>query len=195
MHRKSGGLGTRLGCRWFHCFLLWLRFFLLYLIKKQKSEFSGQVSLLLCGGRPSSDFHTMSWSCEWTVQPAYSSLQNYFQACNWGLVIEPGIRLPPALQWTLHNNYMLIMSSKPRNYVKVTRPFRHCFCTLPHASFVELYLQELYVWELYLKRTWDFFPVGDCFHRQEEGWKHNAQQEGERSSHLPGMPKKALTIR
>ncbi|OTF78189.1 hypothetical protein BLA29_003682 [Euroglyphus maynei] len=28
--------------------------------------------------------------------------------------------------------------------------------------------QETYVWELYQKRTWDFFPVGECFRKQEE---------------------------
>jgi hypothetical protein len=29
-------------------------------------------------------------------------------------------------------------------------------------------LQESYVWEMYLKRRWDFFPVGDSFRGQEE---------------------------
>ena len=24
------------------------------------------------------------------------------------------------------------------------------------------------MWEMYLKHNWDFFPVGDCFHAQEE---------------------------
>ncbi|XP_077528941.1 ryanodine receptor isoform X3 [Haemaphysalis longicornis] len=28
--------------------------------------------------------------------------------------------------------------------------------------------QETYVWELYQKRCWDFFPVGDCFRKQYE---------------------------
>lgn len=28
--------------------------------------------------------------------------------------------------------------------------------------------QETYVWELYQKRSWDFFPVGECFRKQEE---------------------------
>ncbi|XP_014664679.1 PREDICTED: ryanodine receptor-like isoform X2 [Priapulus caudatus] len=28
--------------------------------------------------------------------------------------------------------------------------------------------QETYVWELYQKRSWDFFPVGDCFRKQYE---------------------------
>lgn len=31
-----------------------------------------------------------------------------------------------------------------------------------------LQLQESYVWELYQQRTWDFFPVGDCFRKQYE---------------------------
>lgn len=28
--------------------------------------------------------------------------------------------------------------------------------------------QETYVWELYQKRCWDFFPVGECFRKQYE---------------------------
>eukprot|EP00918_Siedleckia_nematoides_P083659 GHVU01183372.1.p1 GENE.GHVU01183372.1~~GHVU01183372.1.p1 ORF type:complete len:1551 (-),score=325.07 GHVU01183372.1:746-4819(-) len=28
--------------------------------------------------------------------------------------------------------------------------------------------QETYVWELYQQRSWDFFPVGDCFRKQYE---------------------------
>jgi len=28
--------------------------------------------------------------------------------------------------------------------------------------------QETYVWELYQQRCWDFFPVGDCFRKQNE---------------------------
>ena len=28
--------------------------------------------------------------------------------------------------------------------------------------------QESYVWEMYLQQNWDFFPVGDCFHAQED---------------------------
>ena len=31
-----------------------------------------------------------------------------------------------------------------------------------------LALQESYVWEMYLKKRWDFFPVGDSFRGQEE---------------------------
>ncbi len=33
---------------------------------------------------------------------------------------------------------------------------------------VLLLLQETYVWELYQKRNWEFFPVGDCFRKQYE---------------------------
>ncbi|KAI3389454.1 hypothetical protein SNEBB_011471 [Seison nebaliae] len=29
--------------------------------------------------------------------------------------------------------------------------------------------QETFVWQLYQKRCWDFFPVGDCFRKQYEG--------------------------
>ena len=29
-------------------------------------------------------------------------------------------------------------------------------------------LQETFVWELYQERSWDFFPVGDCFRKQYE---------------------------
>ena len=28
--------------------------------------------------------------------------------------------------------------------------------------------QETFVWELYQERSWDFFPVGDCFRKQYE---------------------------
>lgn len=28
--------------------------------------------------------------------------------------------------------------------------------------------QETYVWNMYQKRCWDFFPVGDCFRKQYE---------------------------
>lgn len=28
--------------------------------------------------------------------------------------------------------------------------------------------QETYVWEYYQSRTWDFFPVGECFRKQYE---------------------------
>lgn len=28
--------------------------------------------------------------------------------------------------------------------------------------------QETYVWELYQQRSWEFFPVGDCFRKQYE---------------------------
>lgn len=24
------------------------------------------------------------------------------------------------------------------------------------------------MWEMYLQQNWDFFPVGDCFHAQED---------------------------
>ena len=27
--------------------------------------------------------------------------------------------------------------------------------------------QETFVWKLYQERCWDFFPVGDCFRKQE----------------------------
>lgn len=28
--------------------------------------------------------------------------------------------------------------------------------------------QETYVWNMYQQRSWDFFPVGDCFRKQYE---------------------------
>ena len=28
--------------------------------------------------------------------------------------------------------------------------------------------QETYVWNMYQQRCWDFFPVGDCFRKQNE---------------------------
>ena len=28
--------------------------------------------------------------------------------------------------------------------------------------------QETFVWKLYQERCWDFFPVGDCFRKQNQ---------------------------
>jgi ryanodine receptor 2 len=28
--------------------------------------------------------------------------------------------------------------------------------------------QETYVWDMYQRRCWDFFPAGDCFRKQYE---------------------------
>lgn len=77
---------------------------------------------------------------------------------------------------------------------------------MAHYMFFLLYLikkqesefsgQESYVWELYLKRKWDFFPVGDCFQNQEgRNPSSTAQLKGKKPGHLSGMPRKALTIR
>ena len=49
---------------------------------------------------------------------------------------------------------------------------------LPFFRFFLMYLinkdnteytgQETYVWDMYQRRCWDFFPAGDCFRKQYE---------------------------
>lgn len=36
--------------------------------------------------------------------------------------------------------------------------------------------QETYVWNMYQQRCWDFFPVGDCFRKQNE----TVEEEGKK---------------
>lgn len=36
--------------------------------------------------------------------------------------------------------------------------------------------QETYVWKLYQQRCWDFFPVGDCFRKQNEALRSGGEE-------------------
>lgn len=49
-----------------------------------------------------------------------------------------------------------------------------------------LILQESYVWEMYLKQDWDFFPVGDSFNSQEEYPLSGGQQLPPRGNNRQG---------
>lgn len=51
-----------------------------------------------------------------------------------------------------------------------------CVCRISVYAHVAHDLQESYVWEMYLKQNWDFFPVGDCFRKQEERKEHPKKQ-------------------
>lgn len=37
--------------------------------------------------------------------------------------------------------------------------------------------QETYVWNMYQQRCWDFFPVGDCFRKQNEAVEEEAKKK------------------
>ncbi|XP_043461888.1 ryanodine receptor isoform X4 [Leptopilina heterotoma] len=37
--------------------------------------------------------------------------------------------------------------------------------------------QETYVWNMYQQRCWDFFPVGDCFRKQNDGVEEEAKKK------------------
>ena len=57
----------------------------------------------------------------------------------------------------------------PGTAVYVYNKTCHPYFLLNSTSYCNLYcVQESYVWEMYLQHDWDFFPVGDCFHAQEE---------------------------
>lgn len=48
--------------------------------------------------------------------------------------------------------------------------FKQKFSRIKDCS---LFFQESYVWKMYQERSWEFFPVGDCFRKQYEdqlGW-------------------------
>lgn len=37
--------------------------------------------------------------------------------------------------------------------------------------------QETYVWNMYQQRCWDFFPVGDCFRKQNEAVEEETKKK------------------
>lgn len=46
--------------------------------------------------------------------------------------------------------------------------FRFFLMHLINKPDTEFTGQETYVWNMYEQRCWDFFPVGDCFRKQNE---------------------------
>lgn len=49
--------------------------------------------------------------------------------------------------------------------------------------------QESYVWEMYLQQNWDFFPVGDCFHAQED-----RREQQKKAKQVPSPARVAKTV-
>ena len=46
--------------------------------------------------------------------------------------------------------------------------FRFFLMYLINKDETEYTGQETYVWDMYKRRCWDFFPAGDCFRKQYE---------------------------
>lgn len=44
----------------------------------------------------------------------------------------------------------------------------YCFIGIHIRDLHWLLTKESYVWKLYQARSWDFFPVGDCFRFRQE---------------------------
>lgn len=65
---------------------------------------------------------------------------------------------------------------KKNNYL-VSVCFRFFLMHLINKPDTEYTGQETYVWNMYQQRCWDFFPVGDCFRKQNEAVEEEAKKK------------------
>jgi len=75
------------------------------------------------------------------------------------------------LQWDIRKKLYII------NFYMILNHNRFFLMHLINKPDTEYTGQETYVWNMYQQRCWDFFPVGDCFRKQNETVEEEAKKK------------------